>query len=140
VHKVRFRDHAALVLGCLVTVLGSLPAVLNAWYLAPIVLLPLGLAFWAWRAGTDADRDGLTIRAAFGSRRVPWSAVAAIVPRKNRVEVILASGGRLALTGVSRRDLARLVAVSGQELTVDRGPATREARGNAPDEAAAEAQ
>ena len=39
------------------------------WYLTPLLLIPIAFAIWAWRSGTDADRDGVRVRALLGQRQ-----------------------------------------------------------------------
>ena len=53
---------------------------LGTWapYLLPLLVIPLLVAVWGWRAGTDVGADGLTVRAALGNRRMPWSEVTGI--------------------------------------------------------------
>ena len=48
-------------------------------YLLPLLIIPLGLAVWTWRAGTDADTTGLTVRGGLRNRRFPWTSVTGLV-------------------------------------------------------------
>jgi len=97
--------------------IGALPLATYRWYLAPILLVPAAVAVWGWRAGTDADESGLTIRALFGQRRLPWSRIEGFVPAGRRVTAVLDGGRRVTLTAVTPADLPKLVAASGSELT-----------------------
>ncbi len=116
---VRFRHHAAVSVAAVVAMIGALPVVTAggpAWI--PLLLLPLAVAVWAWRAGTDADTDGLVVHALLGSRRIPWSRVEALVPDgARRVRADLTGGGAVALPAVTPADLPRLVAASGQAVS-----------------------
>ncbi len=139
-NKVRFRQHGGMVIAGLIMLVSALPAVLNAWYLVPILLLPVAVALWGWRAGTDADADGVTVRAAFGSRHYPWPAIAAIVPQKDRVEAILRNGRTVQLTGVRGADLGRLLAASGEEPNSGEEPTPGEERAPGQERAPATAE
>jgi hypothetical protein len=111
--SVRFRHHAALAVAGVVTLIAGIPLATTAWYLAPILLVPLAVAVWAWRSGTDADQSGLTVRALLGSRRIPWSQVAELATdARGRALVRLADGRGVPLTAVSAADLPRLAAVA----------------------------
>jgi hypothetical protein len=112
--RVRFRHHAALAVAALIALISAVPLLAGSPYLGVVLLVPLAVAVWAWRAGTDADRAGLTVRALLGSRRVPWSQVDAIATGPGRrVTATLVDGKSLALTAVTPADVPRLVAASG---------------------------
>lgn len=116
--RVTFRHHAALTVAATVTIVGGTPLVAAAPWLAPALLVPLAVAIWAWRAGTDADADGLRVRALFGERRIPWTDVTRLVPiGGNRVAAELADGSAVPLTAVTPAHLPRLVSASGQRLS-----------------------
>jgi hypothetical protein len=113
---VRFRHHAALAVAAIIVIIGGTPIAFAAPYLAPLLLVPLAVAVWVWRAGTDADPSGIRVRALLGERRLPWSQVSAIVPTGGgRVVASLVDGSTVPLTGVTVADLPRLVAASGQK-------------------------
>src|SRR5262249_40415970 len=96
---------------------GDIPA--YAYPLPVILLIPLAVAIWGWRAGTDADSRGLRVRALVGSRRIAWTDVAALLPQGRRVYVGTTDGRRFKLAAVTRDDLPKLVAASGQSLARD---------------------
>lgn len=102
---------AAAVAAC-----GTIPAAASGWYLAWLPLPPLLVLIWGIRSGTDADARGVTVRAALGSRRTPWSEIVAFdAPERGGYAVaVLASGARLRLPGVHAADLPTLVAASGR--------------------------
>jgi hypothetical protein len=113
----RFRHSGALIVAALVAAIGAVPVASAGWYFLPALLVPLLLAVWAWRAGTDADPRGLRLRAALGQRRVPWSDVAELAAdERGRATARLRDGRVLPLPAVRAADLPRLVAASGQEL------------------------
>jgi hypothetical protein len=116
VSTVKFRHNAAIVIAGLVALLGAVPVATVRWYLSPILLVPLGVMIWGWRAGTDANRDGLSIRLMFGATRVPWERISGFVPVQRRVVAVLDGGKSVTLPAVGPADLPRLVAASGQEL------------------------
>jgi Bacterial PH domain len=106
----RFRYPAAISVAAIVTSLGATPMLLLGWYAVPIPLVPLLVAVWGWRAGTDADANGLRIRALFASRRLPWRDIAEVAAGPDgRVAARLESGAVLRLPAVRRDDLHRLV-------------------------------
>jgi len=130
VSTVKFRHNAAIAIAGLVALFGAVPVATVRWYLAPILLVPLAVLVWGWRAGTDADRDGLSIRALFGARRVPWTRITGLVPTDRRVIATLDGGGSLTLPAVTPADLPRLVAASGQDL-IEPEPDESRAEGSA---------
>jgi len=116
VRPLKFRYNAAIPVAALLAFLGALPLATARWYLAPILLVPAAVAVWGWRAGTDADRTGLRLRALAGSRRVDWSRVRALAPDdRGRVHAQLDSGVAVRLPAVRAADLPRLIAASGQQ-------------------------
>lgn len=117
VKSQRFRYSSAVTVAALISAISGISLATWAPYLLPVLVVPLAVALWSWRAGTDADTEGLTVRAALGSRRVPWSSVSGLVPdARGRVSAQLTSGMAVALPAVTTADLPRLVAASGQEV------------------------
>jgi hypothetical protein len=112
----KFRVHIAIPLAGLIAFFSAVPLATAAWYLAPILLVPLAVALWGWWAGTDADAEQLRVRALIGTRRYRWADVTALVPTGSRVVAVLAEGGQVTLTGVTPTDLPRLVKASGSEI------------------------
>ena len=82
----------------------------------PLLLVPLAVAAWAWRSGTDATPEGLTIRALFGRRRLPWARVAGFVPEGRRVNAVLDGGAVLRLPAVTPGDVPALLVAGDQKL------------------------
>jgi hypothetical protein len=121
VTRVRFRYHSGITIAGLVATFGAIPVATVRWYLAPILLVPLAVAVWGWRAGTDADTDGVTIRALLGRRRLPWSTIDGFTPQRDRVFAVLSGGTAVRLPGVTAADLPRLVAASGHDLDAPTG-------------------
>lgn len=115
--EVRFRHSQALVAAAVIAFFGALPVAGARWYLAPVLLVPLAVGIWAWRAGTDAGPAGLRIRALLRQRPIPWAQVAELAadPR-GRAVARLTSGHQVPLPAVRAADLPRLVAASGQPL------------------------
>lgn len=115
--KTKFRYHAAIAVAGLITLIGALPVATAAWYLLPILLVPVAITVWAWLAGTDADPDGLVVRALLGRRRIPWRSVAELsADARGRAYATLANGAAVPLPAVTATDLPRLVAASGQRV------------------------
>jgi hypothetical protein len=91
------------------------------WFLLPILLIPLVLGLWAWRTGTDADRDGVRVRALLGQRRIGWPEIRELATDgRGRAVALLTDGHTIALPAVNRADLPRLVSASGQQLAANR--------------------
>ncbi len=112
--KTKFRYHAALAVAGLIALIGAIPVASAAWYLLPILLIPLAVAGWAWRAGTDAAPDGLVVRALLGRRRIPWSSVAELgADARGRAYATLVDGKAVPLPAVTAADLPQLVAATG---------------------------
>jgi Bacterial PH domain len=112
-----FRQPAAVAVAGLIAAIGALPLLrASGWFF----FVPLAIAIfaiWAWRSGTDADSNGLRVRALIGSRTIAWSRVDALLPaRGGKVEAALTDGRRITLTAVRTDDLPKLVAASGKEL------------------------
>lgn len=115
-NRVRFRQHSGLAIVGLVAFFGAIPVATARWYLLPVLLVPLTVTVWAWRSGTDADADGLTVRALFGRRHLPWDQVSGFVPQGRRVSAVLDSGGALRLPAVTPNDLPDLLYAGGRKL------------------------
>ena len=117
---LRFRQSGATLVAVLIAFMSALPLAGARWALTPILLIPLAVGVWAWRAGTDVDTDGLRVRALFGSTHIPWQRVAELAadPR-GRASALLADGHTIRLTGVRAKDLPAVVAVASGRLTTD---------------------
>ncbi len=115
--RQRFRYSSATTVAAIISAISGLSFGTYAPYLLPLLIIPLGLAVWTWRAGTDADAAGLTVRNGLRGRHLPWPTVTGLTadPR-GRVQAQLDSGASVRLTAVTAADLPRLVAASGQEL------------------------
>jgi hypothetical protein len=114
---VRFRHSQAILVAALIAFIGTLPLASARWFLAPVLLVPLAIGVWAWRAGTDADQSGLRMRALVGQRHIPWSDIVELAAdARGRAVALLRDGRALTLPAVRAADLPRLVAASGQSL------------------------
>jgi hypothetical protein len=121
---LRFRHSQAILVAAVVAFIGALPIADARWYLLPVLLVPLVVAVWAWRAGTDADPREVRVRALFGQRRLPWARIAELAADpKGRAVARLDDGERVALPAVRGADLPRLVAVTNQALPAAPGRA-----------------
>ncbi|MGK5443905.1 PH domain-containing protein [Micromonospora sp. URMC 105] len=118
---IRFRYNQAILVAAIVAFLGALPLASAEWYLLPVLLVPLAVGVWAWRAGTDADRRELRLRALTGGRRIAWDQVVELTsdPR-GRAVARLDDGREVVLPAVRGTDLPRLVSATGQRLPGDR--------------------
>ncbi|MEV4707116.1 PH domain-containing protein [Actinoplanes sp. NPDC049316] len=114
---LRVRKSGALVVAALIALVGSTPFAGARWQLAPLLLIPMAVLIWAWRAGTDVHPDGLRVRALIGSTFVPWSRVVELAPDpRNRISALLNDGRALRLTGVTTGNLPAVLAAGGQEV------------------------
>jgi Bacterial PH domain len=120
-NAVQFRRSSAITVAAIIVAIAGLS--LLTWappYLLIVLVIPLAVALWSWRAGTDVDADGVTVRAALGRRRIPWSDVTGLVTDgRGQVSAHLTSGRAITLPAVTAADVPRLVAASGQELRSD---------------------
>jgi hypothetical protein len=116
VQPVKFRYNVAIPIAGLIGLFGAVPFAATRWYLAPILLVPIAVVLWGWRAGTDADAEGVCVRALFGRRRWAWAQIDGFAPQRRRVLAVLTGGGTVPLPAVGAADLPRLVAASGAEL------------------------
>lgn len=117
---LRVRKSGALIVAALIAFVGTVPFAGARWQLAPILLIPLAILVWSWRAGTDVDAEGLRVRALFGTTDVPWSRVAELAPDdRNQVSALLTDGKVIQLTGVTAARLPAVIAASGQDLASD---------------------
>ena len=114
---VRFRHNQAILVAAVIAFIGALPLANARWYLAPVLLVPLAVGVWAWRAGTDADARELRVRALAGQRRIGWDHVVELAtdPR-GRAVARLDDGQQVLLPAVRGTDLPRLVSSTGQSL------------------------
>jgi len=116
VRPIKFRYNAAIVVAAVIAFFGAVPLASSRWYLTPILLVPIALAAWGLRAGTNADENGVRLRALLGTRRIPWSEIAGLAPDEHgHVYAALTSGAVVRLPAVNERDLPRLVAASGHQ-------------------------
>ncbi|GAA4248074.1 PH domain-containing protein [Dactylosporangium darangshiense] len=117
--KVKFRRSAAIAVAAGITVIGAVPLLAESVWFLLVLLVPLAITIWAWRAGTDVDQRGFTVRALLGSRTVPWNAVDGLVSDDRTVLARLANGAMVPLDAVRPSDLPRVVQASGQELPTE---------------------
>ncbi|MEV4716058.1 PH domain-containing protein [Micromonospora noduli] len=114
---VRFRYNQAILVAAIIAFVGALPLANARNYLLPVLLVPLAVAVWAWRAGTDADARELRIRALVGQRRIEWDQVLELTTdQRGRAVARLDDGRQVVLPAVRGADLPQLVAATGQPL------------------------
>ena len=114
---VRFRYNQAILVAAIIAFVGALPLANSRVYLLPVLLVPLAVAVWAWRAGTDADARELRVRALAGQRRIDWDRVLELTSdQRGRAVARLDDGHQVILPAVRGADLPRLVAATGQTL------------------------
>lgn len=115
---LRVRMTGALLVAAVIAFVCAVPLASSRWELAPVLLVPVVIFVWAWRAGTDVYPDELRVRALVGSTRVPWPEITELAPdRRGRVSALLTNGHVLRLTGVTRENLPMVLAAGKQEIT-----------------------
>lgn len=118
---VRFRHNPALMFASVIVAISGLSLWTWAPYLMILLVIPLAVAVWSWRSGTDADRSGLTVRATLGQRHIAWSEVTGLVVEgRQKVTAQLTSGRAITLPAVTAADVPKLVAASGQPIEAAR--------------------
>lgn len=93
--RVRFRLPRSSYLAVLFLVLGVTVLLFQPWF-AFLFLVPIAVAAFIARRGTDVDGQGVTVHALLRSETFPWSQVRGIaVSDKGRVSIALrdAAGG-----------------------------------------------
>jgi len=94
----------------------------------PLVLLfliPVAAAFFIARTATFVDGHGITVRALFGSRSMPWSGITGLSVRGSTVYAVLADG-EVRLPCVQLANLAAVSSASGEHLPDLRDPAPKQ--------------
>jgi len=115
---LRVRKSGALLVAALIAFVGTMPLAGLRWALAPILLIPLAVFVWAWRAGTDVDTDSLRVRALLGKTIIPWSRVAELAPDpRGQVAALLTDGTVVPLTGVTSGNLPVVLKAGGQPVS-----------------------
>jgi Bacterial PH domain len=114
---LRVRKSGALLVAAVIAFVGAIPLAGARWELTPILLIPVAVLLWAWRAGTDVYPDELRVRALFGTTRVPWARVAELAPDSHgQVAALLDNGNVIRLTGVTKDNLPRVLDAGRQEI------------------------
>ena len=99
------------------------PLAFSAPWTPVLLLIPVVVALWVLRVGVDVSDEGLTVRAAFGHRQVPWTSVAGIrVARRGDLWLVTTAGTELKLPVMRARDLPQLAALSGGRIEVPPPP------------------
>lgn len=93
--RVRFRLPKSSYLVVLFLAMGVSVLLVSPWF-AFLYLVPLAVAFFISRRGTDVDGGGVTVHALLRSERFPWTQIRGVaVSDKGRVSIALrdAAGG-----------------------------------------------
>lgn len=114
---LRVRKSGAVLVAALIALIGAFPLAGSSWALAPLLLIPLAVLIWTYRAGTDVYPDELRVRALIGGSRVPWSRISELAPDdRGRVSALLDNGNVIRLTGVTRDNLPMVLAAGGHPV------------------------
>lgn len=112
---LRVRKTGALLVFGVIAFVGTVPLAGAARGLVWVLVIPAVIIVWAWRAGTDVREDELRVKALVGSTGVPWSSIVELAPdERGRVSALLDNGNAIKLTGVTRDNLPRVLAVAGK--------------------------
>jgi hypothetical protein len=115
---LRVRKTGALLVAAVIALVGAVPLAGAEWELTPVLLIPIAIFVWAWRAGTDVYPDELRVKALFGSTPVPWSRITELAPdTRGRISALLDNGNVIRLTGVTQGNLPRVLAAGKQEIS-----------------------
>jgi hypothetical protein len=124
---LRVRKTGALLVFGVIAFVGTVPLAGASNKLAWVLVIPAAVIVWAWRAGTDVRADDLRVKALVGSTRVPWSSIVELAPdERGRISALLDNGNAIKLTGVTRDNLPRVLAVAGKAPTKPEAPAETE--------------
>jgi hypothetical protein len=124
---VRVRKSGTALVAGVIALVSAVPLAGTSWAFAPVLLVPLAVLAWAWRAGTDVYPDEVRVRALFGGNRVPWSRIVELAPdQRGRVSALLDNGNVIRLTAVTRENLPLVLAAAGKAVGDDSssGPAS----------------
>ncbi len=114
---LRVRKTGALMVASAIAFVGAIPLAGARWELTPILLIPVVVFLWAWRAGTDVYPDELRVRALFGNTRVPWARVSELAPDpRGQISALLDNGNVIRLTAVTTDNLPSVLAAGGQQI------------------------
>jgi hypothetical protein len=116
---VRIRPARVTLLAVLVLTLCVIPLATARPWLLVLLAVPLLALAWVLRAGVDVDRDGVTVRALLGQRRIGWPDVAGLQagPRGD-LWLVLGTGRRLRLPTARARHLPLVAAASDGRVPV----------------------
>jgi hypothetical protein len=115
---LRIRKTGALMIAAVIAFVGAVPLAGAGWEWAPILLVPVAIFVWAWRAGTDVYADELRVKALFGVTRVPWDQIRELAPEPNgQIAALLENGNVIRLTAVTKDNLPRVLAAGRQEIS-----------------------
>jgi hypothetical protein len=115
---LRVRKTGALLVAAVIAFVSAVPLAGAQWELTPVLLIPVAIFVWAWRAGTDVYPDELRVKALFGSTRVPWSRITELAPdQRGQISALLDNGNVIKLTGVTQGNLPRVLAAGKQEIS-----------------------
>lgn len=110
---VRLQMNRISLVPAVVAVVCALPLASASPWLLFVLLLPAAWITYALRSGVDVDDAGLTVRALFGSVRIPWSRITGVLVGKGQaLSVTTAEGSAIRLPNLHARDLPRLYEAS----------------------------
>jgi len=121
VTPTRFRYGPSARAAAVILAIGTLALAGQRRALLPVLVIPLLVLVWVWRAGVDVSDEGLRVRAMLGTRLVRWSQVSAMSKVGTHVVVHVTGGGSFRLPGVPPADVPRLFAAGKQSYDATGG-------------------
>jgi len=132
----KFRYNAALAIAGFVALCGAVPLAASRWYLAFVLLVPLAVLIWGWRAGVDVRDHTLVVRWGIGGRRIPAASIVGFALTRRGVHAVLADDRTVWLPAVPGPRVPVLAEAIGLKLAA---PTPQTQPADAPSETASQA-
>ncbi len=117
---------ASLIAVILVTVCMS-PLAMSSWWLAPLFLVPVGMAVWVLRVRTVVTPESVSACSLTRTRTVQWDDVKSLrLDERRWVRLILSSDREVTLPAVRVRNIPNLAAMSGGRIADPNATSTPE--------------
>ncbi|MGA8117206.1 MAG: hypothetical protein WCA46_26530 [Actinocatenispora sp.] len=117
----KFRYNAALAIAAFVALCGAVPLAASRWYLSVVLLVPLAVVLWGWRAGVDVRAGAMVVRWAVGGRRIDADEVTGFTITRRSVHAVLTDDRTVWLPAVPGTRVPVLTEALGLQVTA--GPA-----------------
>lgn len=81
-----------------------------------IMVTPVVVSLWSWRAGVDVTEDGITVRGLLSSDTIAWKRIIGFTTADGTVYALLDDNSRRALTPMREEHLPRVLKVGQQDV------------------------